>query len=245
MTASCVRPTRCAVSKTVYTTALRTTGSAKSSTSPTTDTTLTLQTTEHPVVAIDLPAIQHLLKIGLVQYTRLPHFRVQARRANQTDLQNPLITYVTDHHGKVLVETVKLFNPQDAITGIILLRYPDPINVPSGNPQSEPIYNEWYVPSQGWSKSYHGTPGTEWASYESKKRVERKGLLITPEVIKILGGRNGKSEVQPGWGGSMLALEGGLLVSDGSCIAPRILERYYISEGLVETPVPRPNEGGA
>jgi len=57
--------------------------------------------------------------------------------------------------------------------------------------------------------------------------------MITPEVIRILGGRDGKAEVQPGWGGSMLALEGGLLVSDGSCIAPRILERYFQSEGPV------------
>lgn len=96
------------------------------------------------------------------------------------------------------------------------------------------------MPLQSWFKAYHGTPGEEYASYESKNLVEKKGLVITPEVIRILGGRNGRAEVQPGWGGSMLALEGGLLVSDGSCIAPRILERYFKNEGPVAGQGPTP-----
>ncbi|KAF8441119.1 hypothetical protein BGX38DRAFT_1272810 [Terfezia claveryi] len=88
-------------------------------------------------------------------------------------------------------------------------------------------------PLTTWSKIYHGTPGEEYAFYESKKLVEKEGLVITPEVIRILGGQDGQAVVQPAWGGSMLALDGGLLVSDGSCIAPRILERYFKCEGPI------------
>jgi len=168
-----------------------------------------------------------------VRYSRLPHVRLQARRANQTDLQHPLTTYATDCDGKILIRRIKHFNLQDATNGIIFLRYPDPIGKTSANRQSKSVYNEWDVPLPGWSETYHGTPGDEYASYESKKLVEKKGLLITREVIRILGGRDGKAEVNLERGGSMLALEGGLLVSDGSCIAPRILERYFKYEGPV------------
>ncbi|KAF8416859.1 hypothetical protein BGX38DRAFT_747633 [Terfezia claveryi] len=185
------------------------------------------------VVAIDLPGIQNLFETSLVRYSRLLHVRVQARRASQRDLQHPLTTYVTDRHGRILIETKKYFNPQDTTTGIIFLRYPDPIDNSSTNPRSTPIYNEWYVPLPSWSKIYHGTPGEEYAFYESKKLVEKEGLVITPEVIRILGGQDGQAVVQPAWGGSMLALDGGLLVSDGSCIAPRILERYFKCEGPI------------
>ena len=204
-----------------------------SNASPTADKSVSaLPSTGVPVVAIDLPGIKTLFKTSLVRYSRLPHVRVQARCANQRDLQDPLTTYVTDRQGNIQIETEKHFTTQDATTGIIFLRYPDPINDPLTNPWGKAIYNEWYIPLPGWSKSYNGIPGEEYASYESKKPVEKQGLVITPEVIKILGGRDGKAEVQPGWGGSMLALEGGLLVSDGSCIAPKILEKYYKSEGL-------------
>ena len=213
-------------------TVVRVIASSLSNASPTADASIsTLPTTADPVVAIDLPSIKSLFKTSLVRYSRLPHVRVQARRANPIDLQHPLTTYVTDLHKEILIETIKHFDPQDITTGIIFLRYPDPLDNPTTKDRSKLTYNEWYVPLPGWSKMYNGTPGEEYAPYESKKPVEKMGLVITPEVIKLLGGRDGKAEVQPGWGGSMLALEGGLLVSDGSCIAPKILERYFKSEG--------------
>lgn len=177
------------------------------------------------VMATKIPRIQEFLKTSLVTYHRLATVNVGARRATLNDMESPLTTFVTDWRGNLLIETIKIFSKKEIDSGIIILRYPDPI--------CGQLYNEWYVTEKEWTEKYVGNPGEEWGDYKAKKGVTREGLEITPEIIALLGGKDGRAEIRPSWGGTMWALEGGLLIENGSAIAPRILARYFNKEWKV------------
>ncbi|KAF8425297.1 hypothetical protein EV426DRAFT_597046 [Tirmania nivea] len=171
------------------------------------------------VVAIKIPEIRELLETCSVSYRRPDSVLVEARRATMKDTESPLTTFVTDRHGNLLIESEKKFSKEEIDSGIIILRYPAPI--------CEQQYNEWYVTKKEWEEKYIGNPGEEWASYKTKNAVIKHGLDITPKVIRLLGGENGRAEISAPWGGTMWALDGGLLTKEGSAIAPQILERYF------------------
>jgi len=172
------------------------------------------------VVAIEIPMIKRLLERSSVSYLRPRSVLVEARRATVKDMESPLITFVTDCHGDLLTETSKTFSKTEIDSGIIILRYPDAI--------CGKQYNEWYVTRKEWEEKYVGNPGEGFVRFQSRKEVWKLGLDISPEVIELLGGKDGRAEISPSWGGTMWALEGGLLTKDGTAIAPQILERYYV-----------------
>lgn len=186
------------------------------------------------VNALLIPAIVRLFENNMETFVRRPGVKIQARRAtlNGPTPDNTLITYVTDHKGRLLKETVKKFQPSEIADGIIILKYPNKLNC-RGN-----YYNEWYVTESEWTDKYMGVPGTDYAPFgsRSKKAVTKHGIIITPEVIKLLGGSDGRAEISPPWGGTMWALLGGLLTKDGSAIAPQILQEYFYK--LDQGPVP-------
>jgi len=181
--------------------------------------TVEAQLTGIGVVAIENPTILKLLDTSSVWYQRSTRVVVGARRTTVKDMESPLITYVTDLRKNIFIETIKTFSKAEIESGVIILRYPDPI--------CGQQYNEWYVTEKEWKEKYEGNPGEAWGEYKAKGVVMKNGLDVTPEIIGLLGGKNGRAEIIPSWGGTMWVFEDGLLTKDGTAIAPRILANYY------------------
>ncbi|RPB22619.1 hypothetical protein L211DRAFT_313422 [Terfezia boudieri ATCC MYA-4762] len=174
--------------------------------------------TGNGVAALDIEDIKKLLKTSSVCYHRSGSVLIGARRATEEDMKSPLITYVTNLYGKLFIETIKEFSEAEIESGIIILRYPGPIY--------ENRYNEWYITEKEWKEKYDENPKKKWNNYKAKKAVQKKGLEITPEVINLLKGKDGRAEIKA-FGGTMWAFEDGLLTEDGTAIAPQILTRYF------------------
>lgn len=172
---------------------------------------------------LEIHGFQNLLQTRCETFVRQPGVKIEARRPLPQEYgpDNKLITLVTDYKGRLLKESEKSFSKAEIADGIIILRYPNPLKCPGE------YYNEWYITESEWVDKYIGFPSTTFTSFDSKKEVTKQGVVITQEVIKMFKGSDGRAEIIPPWGGTMWALERGLLTKEGSAIAPHILEEYF------------------
>lgn len=188
-----------------------------------------------PKRALEDPQIKELLKKSTVEYLRRPGAILARRATIQRDAgpDNQLITWIIDHRGLLVVESVKEFTAKEVSDGIYVLRYPGPLGKDENGAL---IYNEWFVTETEFKKRYHfgplvpGLDGADLPDYReafSHGEVRKRGIIVNPQVIEILGGAEGAAILMAPWGLPMRCVLGGLLTQSGSSIAPGILRDLY------------------
>lgn len=189
----------------------------------------------NPKKALEEPRIKELLQTSAVEYTRLPA-AVLFRQATAQDVgsENALTTWIIDHRGQLVVESYKEFTKGDVDKGIYILRYPAPLGK---GKTGALVYNEWFMGKREFGERYRaesalgqhaaGMPGYKEAFAQGE--VKRRGILVDPEVIEVLGGADGTALLMAPWGLPMRCVLGGLLTQDGYSIGPGILRDQYVA----------------
>lgn len=169
---------------------------------------------------LEISEITDLLDSSTEEYIRT--IPIEARLAKIEDCKTSLITYISDGNGGVIQETSKAIT--DIKQGLIIARNPNPLP----NKQGETIYNAWPIYQETWQKNYIGAPTAKWQKFSRKSAMHKKGIIITAEILKLLGNSDGnKACFEAPWGGPMWAVKDGLLTDEGYTIAPEVIAEYY------------------